>query len=36
MVYNPWLFRKMPYRDVEDFIPVTSVSGGPLMLAVNA
>lgn len=36
MVYNPWLFRKLPYRDVEDFIPVTSVSGGPLMLAVNA
>jgi len=34
-VYNPWLFRKMPYRDVEDFTPVTLVSGGPLMLAVN-
>ena len=26
----------MPYREAEDFIPVTSVSGGPLMLAVNA
>lgn len=36
MVWNPWLFRKMPYRDVEDFTPVTLVSGGPLMLAVNA
>ena len=35
-VYNPWLFRKMPYRDVEDFAPVTLISGGPLMLAVNA
>lgn len=34
-VYNPWLFRKMPYRDVEDFAPVTLISGGPLMLAVN-
>jgi tripartite-type tricarboxylate transporter receptor subunit TctC len=34
-VYNPWLFRKMPYRDVEDFAPVTLVSGGPMMLAVN-
>ncbi len=34
-VYNPWLFRKMPYRDVEDFAPVTLVAGGPLMLAVN-
>ena len=36
MVYNAWLFRKMPYREAEDFIPVTLVSGGPLMLAVNA
>ena len=35
-VYNPWLFRKMPYRDVEDFAPVTLIAGGPLMLAVNA
>lgn len=35
-VYNPWLFRKMPYRDLEDFAPVTLVAGGPLMLAVNA
>ena len=34
-VYNPWLFRKMPYRDIEDFAPVTLISGGPLMLAVN-
>ena len=34
-VYNPWLFRKMPYRDVEDFAPVTLISGGPMMLAVN-
>ena len=34
-VYNPWLFRKMPYRDVEDFAPVTLIAGGPLMLAVN-
>jgi len=35
-VYNPWLFRKMPYRDVEDFAPVTLIAGGPVMLAVNA
>lgn len=34
-VYNPWLFRKMPYRDLEDFTPVTLVAGGPMMLAVN-
>lgn len=34
--YNPWLFREMPYRDQEDFIPVTMISGGPLMLAVSA
>ena len=34
--YNPWLFRKMPYRDVEDFAPVTLIAGGPLMMAVNA
>lgn len=35
-VYNPWLFRRMPYRDVEDFVPITLISGGPLILAVNA
>ncbi len=35
-VYNPWLFRKMPYRDIEDFAPVTMIAGGPLMLAVSA
>ncbi len=35
-VYNPWLYRKMPYRDVDDFSPVTLIGGGPLMLAVNA
>lgn len=34
-VYNPWLFKKMPYRDVEDFAPVTMIAGGPLILAVN-
>jgi tripartite-type tricarboxylate transporter receptor subunit TctC len=34
-VYNPWLYRKLPYRDIEDFAPVTLTSGGPLMLAVN-
>lgn len=33
--YNPWLFRKMPYRDVEDFTPVTLVGGSALMMAVN-
>jgi tripartite-type tricarboxylate transporter receptor subunit TctC len=33
---NPWAFQKMPYRDVEDFAPVTLVSAGPLILAVNA
>ncbi len=33
---NPWAFKKMPYRDVEDFAPVTLVSAGPLILAVNA
>ncbi len=26
----------MPFRDVEDFAPVTLIPGGPLMLAVNA
>lgn len=35
-VYNPWLFRKLPYRDLEDFAPVTLIAGGPLMLAVSA
>ena len=34
-VYNPWMFKKMPYRDVEDFAPVTMLAGGPLILAVN-
>ena len=33
---NPLSFQKMPYRDVEDFVPVTLVSAGPLILAVNA
>lgn len=33
--YNPWLFRKMPYRDVEDFTPITLVGGSPLIMAVN-
>ena len=36
MVWNSWLFRAMPYRPVEDFTPITLVSGGPFMLAVNA
>lgn len=35
-VYNPWLFRKMPYRDVEDFVPVTMIAGSPVVLAINA
>ena len=35
-VYNPWLFRKMPYRDAEDFAPVTLIAGGPVVMAVNA
>ena len=34
-VYNPWLFRKMPYRDVEDFTPVTLVGASALMMAIN-
>ncbi len=33
---NPWAYQKMPYRDVEDFAPVTLISAGPLILAVTA
>ena len=31
---NPALFKSLPYRD-EDFIPITLVSAGPLLLVVN-
>ena len=32
---NPWLFRNLPYRAEEDFIPVTLLTTGPLILLVN-
>lgn len=35
-IINPLSFQKMPYRDVEDFAPVTLITAGPLIMAVNA
>lgn len=32
---NPVLFKSLPYRPDEDFVPLTFVSGGPLVLVVN-
>jgi tripartite-type tricarboxylate transporter receptor subunit TctC len=33
---NPLLFNSLPYRPNEDFVPVTMVTAGPLMVAINA
>ena len=32
---NPWLFKILPYRAEEDFIPVTLLTVGPLILLIN-
>lgn len=32
---NPALFKSLPYRPDEDFVPLTLVSAGPLVLVVN-
>jgi tripartite-type tricarboxylate transporter receptor subunit TctC len=32
---NPWLFKSLPYRPDDDFIPVTMVTMGPLVLLTN-
>ena len=32
---NPWLFKSLPYRPDEDFIPVTLVAMGPIILLAN-
>jgi len=32
---NPLLFKTLPYRPSEDFVPVTMLSGGPLILVVH-
>jgi tripartite-type tricarboxylate transporter receptor subunit TctC len=32
---NPWLFKSLPYRPDEDFIPVTLVTMGPIILLAN-
>ena len=32
---NPHLFRSLPYRPEEDFIPVTLISAGPVVMLVN-
>jgi tripartite-type tricarboxylate transporter receptor subunit TctC len=32
---NPWLVKTLPYRPDEDFIPVTMLSAGPLVLVAN-
>jgi tripartite-type tricarboxylate transporter receptor subunit TctC len=33
---NPWLFKTLPYRPDEDFLPVTLLTTGPIILCVNA
>jgi tripartite-type tricarboxylate transporter receptor subunit TctC len=33
---NPWLFKSLPYRPDEDFLPVTMLTTGPIILCVNA
>ena len=33
---NPWLFKTLPYRPDEDFLPVTLLTSGPIILCVNA
>lgn len=35
MTINPHLYPKLPYDPLSDFIPITQVGVGPLMLAVN-
>ena len=32
---NPWLMKTLPYRPDEDFIPVTMLSAGPLVLVTH-
>ena len=32
---NPHLFKSLPYRPDEDFIPVTMISAGPVVMVVN-
>lgn len=32
---NPWLFKSLPYRPEEDFLPVTLLTSGPIILCVN-
>ena len=32
---NSWLFKSLPYRPDEDFIPVTLVTAGPAILVIN-
>ncbi len=32
---NPWLFKSLPYRAEEDFVPVTMISAGPYILAIH-
>lgn len=34
MVVNPWFYKKLPYRPLEDFVPIAQVgAGGNLLLA---
>ena len=35
MVFNPGLYRKLPYDPVRDFAPITMVGAFPLVLALN-
>jgi len=35
-VISPWLYRKMPYDALKDFVPITLVATGPYLLVVNS
>jgi tripartite-type tricarboxylate transporter receptor subunit TctC len=35
LIVNPYLFAKMPYQPLVDFMPITTVNSAPLQLVVN-
>jgi tripartite-type tricarboxylate transporter receptor subunit TctC len=35
LIVNPYLFARMPYQPLVDFIPITTVNSAPLQLVVN-
>lgn len=35
MVINPWLYKSLPYKPLEDFAPIAKLSSGGVLLLVN-